>query len=670
MDIIFKKYALAALCLCIFIMASLASGSVHYGGGTEVGVAGANGAGEFDTQVNGMQVVASGITVGSPVTFDTTKSYTLPNGDRVSAELDIQQFIGTYNFNAQNKPQTLPLIGLQASVDVSGAIGDKIAATVSAENIYSGRKAQTDIEILGSPGSVGKITARAGHTTATAPYTSSIYVPVGTATGTDITINGLAQESASELSKVHLKLLNKNANLAYYDGTVASTVAGGDTAITLDANGKGRLRDQLDSQNAADVKTMAGNSLTNYVDANLNLDAWTASAHVTSDSTFNVYAAGNPAKTIQGAVDGAMSGDSVILRDLGTYSENVNVPAKSLTIAGQGIGSVVDGQAAGSVFIVQPGADVGFKDMTIRNGLSDFGGGIKNQGTAALTNVKMTDNRATNSGGAVANYGSLILRNSELSSNNAELKGGAIFNQGSADIKDSDIWGNTAGGIIQLLPMGAAVFSGYNDDHSSGSISFDFPFDLFGAAYSQFYISPNGYISLNGASYSWIGWIPNRDGIVRVAPFYTDLEDNGGDIHLATGTSSRGNQVIQVDWNNVEGFFASWRDDFTLYIENDPSGDIIVFDYGNMQGCHDYTAIGFDADPSHYLLLGTPHSAADLGPFTNTRYVFRIDSNGVPVYISSDGLPGEGGGIFNSGSLNLNGQLNQVHDNSPDQIAS
>ena len=95
---IFKRYALAVFCLCVLLMASSASGSVQYGGGTQVAVPGANGAGEFNTQVNGLQAGASGITVGSPVTFDTTKSYALPNGDRVSAELDLENFVGTYNF--------------------------------------------------------------------------------------------------------------------------------------------------------------------------------------------------------------------------------------------------------------------------------------------------------------------------------------------------------------------------------------------------------------------------------------------------------------------------------------------------------------------------------------------------------------------------------------------
>jgi hypothetical protein len=463
---------------------SAASGSTKYGGGTNVAISGDGGLGEFNTVAENLQVTSSGITVGFPVTFDTTKLYTLPNGDRVSAELDVQNFIGTYNFFANYKPQTNPVQGLQAGVDITGGIADETRVVIAAQNINNGRLAQNEIQILGDDGTVTGITARAGHTTANAPYTASIFVPGGTATGTEINVNAVARESAGEFSNLQLKLLDKGPNAAKYDGTVTSTVALGDTAITLDANGMGRIRDQITSQDGADVKTMAGNSLTNYADANLNLDAWTASAHVTSDSTFNVYAAGNPARTIQGAVDAAMPGDAashdtIILRDAATYFESVTIPAKTLDVFGQGYSATaVDGSGINRIFYIQPDAVINFNGFTIQNGFTTgIGGAILNYGDLNLHgNMDIKNNHADNDGGAICNSGSgnLVIDGARIYNNDADDDGGAIYNTantGTLTVNGGNIYGNHAdhhGGAI-VHYFGETTINGGNiHDNTAG----------------------------------------------------------------------------------------------------------------------------------------------------------------------------------------------------------
>lgn len=520
-NMIFKRYALAVFCLCVLLMASSASGSVQYGGGTQVVVPGANGAGEFNTQVNGLQAVASGITVGSPVTFDTTKSYALPNGDRVSAELDLENFVGTYNFYARYKPQTKPVQGLQSGVDISGAIADKTAVSIIAENIYSGRKAQTDIEILGSPGTVTGLTARAGHTTATAPYTANIYVPAGTAIGTDITVNGLAQESAGELSKVYLKLLKKGANLAYYDGTVTSTVAGGDTAITLDANGKGRIRDQITSQDGAAFDQMQGHSQANYVDANLDLDAWTAGANVQTQSQFNVFTTG-PAKTIQGAVDGAMAGnanghDTVVLQDSATYFENVVIPAKTLTILGQGLGTEVDGSGTGRVFEVQNGAVVDMDSFTIQNGFTTgSGGAIYNLGDLTLNGlIDVKNSHADDDGGAIRNIGgaTLTINGAWIYDNDADDDGGAIYNTGDLVINDDP-------------DRAANIYNNHADDDGGALVHWLGTTTINGGTIQSNTAGDNG-----GAI--WVDW---RDFVMNGGTIFNNVAaNNGGGIEQTDG---------------------------------------------------------------------------------------------------------------------------------------
>ncbi|HOS21833.1 beta strand repeat-containing protein [Methanothrix soehngenii] len=468
-----------------------------------------------------MQAVASGITVGSPVTFDTTKSYALPNGDRVSAELDLENFAGTYNFYARYKPQTKPVQGLQSGVDISGAIADKTAVSIIAENIYSGRKAQTDIEILGSPGTVTGLTARAGHTTATAPYTANIYVPAGTAIGTDITVNGLAQESAGELSKVYLKLLNKGANLAYYDGTVTSTVAGGDTAITLDANGKGRIRDQITSQDGAAFDQMQGHSQANYVDANLDLDAWTAGANVQTQSQFNVFTTG-PAKTIQGAVDGAMAGnanghDTVVLQDSATYFENVVIPAKTLTILGQGLGTEVDGSGTGRVFEVQNGAVVDMDSFTIQNGFTTgSGGAIYNLGDLTLNGlIDVKNSHADDDGGAIRNIGgaTLTINGAWIYDNDADDDGGAIYNTGDLVINDDP-------------DRAANIYNNHADDDGGALVHWLGTTTINGGTIQSNTAGDNG-----GAI--WVDW---RDFVMNGGTIFNNVAaNNGGGIEQTDG---------------------------------------------------------------------------------------------------------------------------------------
>lgn len=653
------RSALAVSCLCILVLMSSASGSTKYGGGTDVGISGDGGLGEFNTVANNLQVTSSGITVGFPVTFDTTKLYTLPNGDRVSAELDVQNFIGTYNFFANYKPKTNPVQGLQAGVDITGGIADETRVVIAAQNINNGRLAQNEIQILGDDGTVTGITARAGHTTANAPYTASIFVPGGTATGTEINVNAMARESAGEFSNLQLKLLNKGANAAKYDGTVTSTVAFGDTAITLDANGKGRIRDQITSQDGAAFDQMQGHSQANYVDANLDLDAWTAGANVQTQSQFNVFTTG-PAKTIQGAVDGAMAGnanghDTVVLQDWATYFENVVIPAKTLTILGQGLGTAVDGSGTGRVFEVQNGAVVDMDSFTIQNGFTtDSGGAIYNQGDLTLNGrIDVKNSHADNDGGAIRNTGgaTLTINGAYIYGNDADDDGGAIYNSGDLVINDdpnwaADIYNNHAdddgGALVHWL--GTMTLNGGNiHDNTAG--------DSGGAIWVDWrnFVMNGGSIYNNVAANNG-GGIEQTDGYTMTisgGSILANTANGGGGIH--NGASGTVNFVGgTIDGNNAYIGGGVWNEG-TFNMGGGAGTPVISNNHATFGGgVGNYIVAG--GDPKFNMLSGVieNNEAANSGGGVYNGGTFIMSALGSTTAPTIQGNSAHwGGGVFN-----------------------
>ena len=114
---------------------------------------------------------------------------------------------------------------------------------------------------------------------------------------------------------------------------------------------------------------------------------------------------------IQSAVNDALSGDWINVA-AGTYNENVLID-KTLVLNGAGRDkTIVDGNKAGSVFTVgggNPNAEVSLYGMTIRNGASNFGGGIYNAGKLTVSDSIIFGNTAQTSGGGIYSYpGSLL----------------------------------------------------------------------------------------------------------------------------------------------------------------------------------------------------------------------------------------------------------------------
>jgi hypothetical protein len=165
-------------------------------------------------------------------------------------------------------------------------------------------------------------------------------------------------------------------------------------------------------------------------------------------------------KTIGHAISSlASSGDSIIVAPA-TYTENLSIGI-SLNIIGSGANTtIIDGGSVNSV-IENSGNQVTLSNITIQNGLSVYGGGIRNFGTLTINNSTVNGNRAwqvcqtcqTGHGGGIYNSGQMTINSSTISGNSASCGricssyGGGIYNANTGSslaINNSTITGNAA----------------------------------------------------------------------------------------------------------------------------------------------------------------------------------------------------------------------------------
>lgn len=141
-------------------------------------------------------------------------------------------------------------------------------------------------------------------------------------------------------------------------------------------------------------------------------------------ATWTVCSSGCDYASIQDAVDHASPGDVLDLA-AETFVETVVVD-RDLTIQGAGRGAtVIDGNASGSVIVNE--ADLNVRDLTIRNGLAEMGGGVKNlDGRLSLTGCEVRDNVATDRGGGIHNVAGEVVITTNLIVGNSGNSGGGI----------------------------------------------------------------------------------------------------------------------------------------------------------------------------------------------------------------------------------------------------
>jgi len=127
--------------------------------------------------------------------------------------------------------------------------------------------------------------------------------------------------------------------------------------------------------------------------------------------------------------------------------------ATDVTLIGKGVDNTII-QAASSTrcFYIAPFVSATFKDLSIIDGNdedSEMGGGIRNDGTLELSNVKISNCFSTD-GGGIYSTGTLTLEDVTLTGNTADNDGGGLFTSGNISITRSTLNSNEAdygGGI-------------------------------------------------------------------------------------------------------------------------------------------------------------------------------------------------------------------------------
>lgn len=215
------------------------------------------------------------------------------------------------------------------------------------------------------------------------------------------------------------------------------------------------------------------------------------------------------AGSLRNAVEAALDGDTIKF-DPSLSGQVINLSDgelaidKDITISGLGPGQLtvqrsdVVGTFLGRVFHVMPGHHVVIENLTISNGVTDFGGGIfTDHATVTINNCRVVNNYADHGGGIYNDGGSsdivkivdsLIANNGAYSDQSIVVRGGGIHNgSGSMEVRHSRITGNgissagnngVGGGvyndsgtllIVDSLVAGNFAFTTQPDPHFHGS---------------------------------------------------------------------------------------------------------------------------------------------------------------------------------------------------------
>jgi hypothetical protein len=199
--------------------------------------------------------------------------------------------------------------------------------------------------------------------------------------------------------------------------------------------------------------------------------------------------------TVQGAIDGAAGGDTIIVR-AGTYFETIDFRGKAILVTSESgpAVTVLDGGFTGRdstvTFRSGEGVLAILERFTITNGQNSSGGGIlcENGSSPTIRDNRITDNSAHNNGGAIAcrNGSAPLIERNVIPQNGAD-RGGAIHCRDSSPaIRDNviglDFMGNGSkegGGIYldnaspfvtgNLISGNGALFGGGGINCDNGS---------------------------------------------------------------------------------------------------------------------------------------------------------------------------------------------------------
>ena len=291
-------------------------------------------------------------------------------------------------------------------------------------------------------------------------------------------------------------------------GNINDTVnlpAGGSVTYTVSATISGSATGTL--SNTATVSSPAG--VTDPTPGNnsaTDTDTVACSAALTVTSNAD-SGAGSLRKTIADVCpDGTI-----------TFSDNYTIHlaselviGKNLTIDGAGHSVTVSGNNATRVFYVNGGVTFNLQNLTVTgsNASGDYGGGISNKGSLAVSNCSFTGNIALY-GSGIYNENTLTVTNSTFSGNSVSAYGGVgagIHNTGTLTVTGCTFSGNSAsagGGMYNFatLTVTNSTFSGNSTEYNGAGIHSNATLTVTNCTFSgnsSLYGSGGGISNMNG----------------------------------------------------------------------------------------------------------------------------------------------------------------------------
>jgi hypothetical protein len=186
------------------------------------------------------------------------------------------------------------------------------------------------------------------------------------------------------------------------------------------------------------------------------------------EMVYHVYYVPDAFATIQDAIDAAVNGDIIIVRDglyTGDRNKNLTYNGKSITVKSENGPStcIIDceGMGNGFYFNSSEGPDAVIDGFTVTHCAAGYGAGMYLKGSPVVANCVITENTATSGGAGMGILGNTTIRNCVISNNVAGSEGGGIsFNGGGGTVTDTVITGNEAryGGGVNIT-SGSPIFT-------------------------------------------------------------------------------------------------------------------------------------------------------------------------------------------------------------------
>jgi hypothetical protein len=295
------------------------------------------------------------------------------------------------------------------------------------------------------------------------------------------------------------------------------------------------------------------------------------------------------------------------------------------TVSGPSGGTqVVERSTAGGtpnfrIFQIQSGVTASLNNLTISNGQDNGpsgGGGIKNDGTLAVTNSTISGNTAlSGSGGGIYASGSLTVTTSTVTGNTANIRGGGIHKEGfgTLTVTNSIVSGNSAGnggGISSesSVTVTNSTVSGNTSTGSGGGIQSGVTLTVTNST-----VSGNTSNGSGGGIYMDGGTATLTN--VTVTGNRSDNDDSGaevgGGVRRDGGTVTLNNTLVAGNFRGT----GTTRDDVAGVVASG-SGFNLIGDGTNLTGITNGTngnQIGTAGSPINPL-LGTPGTYGGLVP--------------------------------------------------------